>query len=166
MNKGEYSDLEKELINNLRKKGIYYTNNIEKINVHDDYLYFINNKVNDSENDNSNVIYFEYDKYKFLFMGDASFKVEDYLLEKYNINNISFLKVGHHGSSTSSSYDFIKSINPKVSLISVGENNFYGHPSKEVLDTLSNSKIYRTDIDGSVMFKIKNNKLKIKTCSP
>ena len=165
LNKGEYSDLEKELINNLRKKGIYYTNNIEKINVHDDYLYFINNKVNDSENDNSNVIYFEYDKYKFLFMGDASFKVEDYLLEKYNINNISFLKVGHHGSSTSSSYDFIKSINPKVSLVSVGENNFYGHPSKEVLDTLSNSKIYRTDIDGSIVIKINKNSCKVRTCS-
>ena len=98
-------------------------------------------------------------------MGDASFKVEDYLLEKYNINNISFLKVGHHGSSTSSSYDFIKSINPKVSLISVGENNFYGHPSKEVLDTLSNSKIYRTDIDGGIVIKINKNSCKVRTCS-
>ena len=48
----------------------------------------------------------------------------------------------------------------------VGKNNRYGHPNKEVLDVLENSKIYRTDIDGSVMFKIKNNKIEIETCSP
>ena len=50
--------------------------------------------------------------------------------------------------------------------IPVGKNNRYGHPNKEVLDNLNNSKIYRTDEDGSIMFKIKNNKLQIKTCSP
>ena len=50
--------------------------------------------------------------------------------------------------------------------IPVGKNNRYGHPNKEVLKTLENSKIYRTDIDGSIMFKIKNNKLRIETCSP
>ena len=48
----------------------------------------------------------------------------------------------------------------------VGKNNRYGHPNKEVLDNLNNSKIYRTDQDGSIMFKIKNNKLKVETCSP
>ena len=48
--------------------------------------------------------------------------------------------------------------------IPVGKNNRYGHPNKEVLDTLEDSKIYRTDQDGSIMFKIKNNKLKIETC--
>ena len=50
--------------------------------------------------------------------------------------------------------------------ISVGENNRYGHPNKEVLNNLEDSKIYRTDEDGSIMFKIKNNKLQIETCSP
>ena len=50
--------------------------------------------------------------------------------------------------------------------IPVGKNNRYGHPNKEVLNNLKNSKIYRTDHDGSIMFKIKNNKLKIETCSP
>ncbi len=47
-----------------------------------------------------------------------------------------------------------------------GKNNRYGHPNQEVLNNLDNSKIYRTDQDGSIMFKIKNNKLKIETCSP
>ena len=50
--------------------------------------------------------------------------------------------------------------------IPVGKDNRYGHPNKEVLDNLENSKIYRTDMDGSIIFKIKNNKLKIDTCAP
>ena len=51
----------------------------------------------------------------------------------YNLNNIDFLKVGHHGSNTSSSKEFIESINPKFSLISVGKNNRYGHPKDSML---------------------------------
>ena len=50
--------------------------------------------------------------------------------------------------------------------IPVGKDNKFGHPNKEVLDNLNKSKIYRTDIDGSIMFKIKNNELKIETCTP
>ena len=84
----------------------------------------------------------------------------------YNLKDIDFLKVGHHGSNTSSSKEFIYSVNPKYSLISVGKNNRYEHPNKEVLNVLENSKIYRTDQDGSIVFKIKNNKLKIETCTP
>ena len=51
-------------------------------------------------------------------------------------------------------------------IVPVGKNNRYGHPNKEVLENLEQSKIYRTDLDGSIMFKIRNNKLKIETCSP
>ena len=91
---------------------------------------------------------------------------ENDILDKYNLSDIDVLKVGHHGSNTSSSENFIKNISPKYSLISVGENNRYGHPKDSVLNILRNSKIYRTDIEGSIMFKIKNNKLKIETCSP
>ena len=81
------------------------------------------------------------------------------------LGKVDILKVGHHGSKTSSSKEFINEINPKYSIISVGKNNRYGHPNKEVLENLENSKIYRTDKQGSIMFKIKNNKLKIETCS-
>lgn len=76
------------------------------------------------------------------------------------------LKVGHHGSKTSSSKEFINNINPKYSVISVGKNNRYGHPNKEVIDSLENSIIYRTDKDGSVMFKIIKGNLGIKTWMP
>ena len=76
------------------------------------------------------------------------------------------LKVGHHGSKTSSSDTFIKSINPKFSIISVGKKNRYGHPNKEVMSRLSNSKIYRTDQDGTIEFKINKDNLKIKNYAP
>ncbi len=101
-----------------------------------------------------------------MFMGDAGIEKEEDILDKYNLSNIDVLKVGHHGSRTSSSKEFIDEINPKYSIISVGKNNRYGHPNKEVLNNLNNSKIYRTDQDGSIMFTMKNNKLKIETCSP
>ena len=129
-------------------------------------MYFLQTKEYDNENDNSNVIYSELNVYKFMFMGDAGIDKEKDILDKYNLSNVDVLKVGHHGSKTSSSKEFIDEINPKYGIISVGKNNRYGHPNKEILNNLENSKIYRTDQDGSIMFKIKNDKLEIETCSP
>lgn len=160
LNKGDYTELEVELIIHLKNKNIKYTNNINKIPLLGSYMYLLNTKKFSNENDNSIVTYFEYQKYKFLFMGDSSSKTEEYLINNYNLTNISFLKVGHHGSNTSSSPLFINKITTKVSLISVGRNNFYHHPNKEVLTNLSNSVIYRTDINKSIKIKI-NNKVKI-----
>ena len=87
-------------------------------------------------------------------------------MENYNIKDVSFLKVGHHGSKTSTGSSFIKKINPKYSIISVGENNRYGHPNNEALKNLANSKIYRTDLDGSIEIKLNKNGYKIRTCPP
>ena len=133
------------------------------LNINNIKFMFLNTKIYDNENDNSSVIYFNYSNYNFLFMGDASVNREKDILNKYNLNNIDFLKVGHHGSKTSSSKKFIDEIKPKYSVISVGKNNSYGHPNNEVLNNLENSKIYRTDQNGSIMFKINNSKLIIKT---
>ncbi len=165
-NCGPYNDLEQELINVLDKKKIKYYSCIKELNIDKNKLQFLQTKEYDNENDNSNVIYTELDGYKFMFMGDAFTTTEKEIMSNYNLPDIDVLKVGHHGSKTSSSKEFINEINPKYSIISVGKNNRYGHPNKEVLNTLENSKIYRTDQDGSIMFKIKNNKLKIETCSP
>lgn len=165
-NVGNYNYLEKNIIEVLNKKKINYYQNISELSVFNNKFLFLNTSVYDNENDNSTVTYFNYNNYQFLFMGDASTKKEKDILNEYNIENIDFLKVGHHGSDTSSSKEFINSINPKYSLISVGENNKYGHPKKSVLNTLKNSKIYRTDKDGSIEIKIKSDGYTIETCEP
>ena len=71
-----------------------------------------------------------------MFMGDAGVEKEKDILDKYNISDIDVLKVGQHGSKTSSGKEFINDINPKYSIISVGKNNRYSHPNKEVFKNL------------------------------
>jgi len=84
-------------------------------------------------------------------MGDAGIKVEEDLIEKYNLQDIDVLKVGHRG--------FINEIKSKYSIISVGKNNRYGHPNDNVLENLEKTKVYRTNENGIIMFKIKKDKL-------
>ena len=135
-NCGKFNDLEQNLIKVLDKKKITYYSCIKELNIDDNKLYFLNNKDYDNENDNSSVIYIEFNNHKFIFMGDAGVEVEQDLIEKYNLKDIDVLKVGHHGSRTSSSKEFIDEINPKYSIISVGKNNRYGHPNKEVINII------------------------------
>ena len=165
-NCGEFNNLEKELITKLNKNKVSYYSCINELDLENNKLYFLKTKEYDNENDNSNVIYTEINNYKFIFTGDASINTEKEILKDYNLPEIDVLKVGHHGSKTSSSKEFINEINPKYSIISVGKDNRYGHPNKEALDNLNNSQIYRTDQDGSIMFRIKNNKLEIEACNP
>jgi competence protein ComEC len=155
-NKGEYNKLETNLINVLKSKKISYYKSKDILNINNYKFYFLNSQIYNDENSNSNVIYFKYNNYSFIFMGDATREVEEKIINDYHLENITFLKVGHHGSNTSTSSNFIKNINPKISLISVGENNRYGHPKEEVLTILKNTKIYRTDLEGSILIKIKN----------
>lgn len=125
-------------------------------------IYNINSVLYDNENDNSLVLLVVINNLKFLLMGDASIKVEKNLITNYYLSDVDVLKVGHHGSKSSSSKEFIDEINPKYAIISVGENNRYNHPSNEVLDNLKNSIIYRTDKDGTILFKINDNKFDVK----
>ena len=163
-NCGAYDGLEKELIDDLKRREIPYYSCIEELNVEGNKLYFLNDK--DHGNENSVVVYTKLNDRKFLFMGDAGVKVEEDLIKNYNLKDIDFLKVGHHGSNTSSSIDFIDEIDPKFSIISVGKNNRYGHPKKSVLDAIKTSKIYRTDIDGSIEINLNKSGYKISTCPP
>ena len=159
LNNGSTNSLEKKIINTSVK----ITNNYN-------LKYFkvinLNNGFYDNENDASLVNYITFLKYKFLFMGDASRSVEEKIIEKYNLFNIDVLKVGHHGSKTSSSKYFVDKIIPKYSVISVGRNNRYGHPHEEVLSNLINTRILRTDSDGTITFKINKNKFDIDFCKP
>ena len=166
LNNDDYNELEKELIKVLDKKKIKYLKGLQEIKLDNYKLEFLNTSEYDNENDNSNVIYLNYNDYKFLFMGDAGIDREKDILKKYVLKDIDFLKVGHHGSNTSSSKIFINNIKPKYAIISVGKNNRYGHPKSSVLDTLSNSKIYRTDLDGSILIRFNKNGYKIRTCNP
>ena len=159
LNSGSYNTLEENIIST-------------KVNVTNVYKlkYFkirnINNEIYDNENDNSIVNYITFLNYKLLFMGDASSKVEKYLIEKYNLKNIDILKIGHHGSKYSSSKEFIEKVNPRYSIISVGRNNRYNHPHKEVLDNLKNKKVLRTDQKGTIVFTFKKKKMEINWLSP
>ena len=165
-NVGEYNELEQELVKLLDKKNVKYQRPTEYLNIGKYKLQFLNTRIYDNENDNSSVIYFNYNNIKMLFMGDAGTDKEDDILDKYDISDIDILKVGHHGSDTSSGVNFIDKIKPKYSVISVGKNNRYGHPKDETLEVLANSKIYRTDLNGSIMFKLKDSKYDIVTYSP
>ena len=155
INEGEINSLESKL---PKDKIIKKYNN--KIN-----FYKINHKLFDNENSNSIVNYLNAYNIKFLFMGDASIETELDIISKYNLK-ADVIKIGHHGSKTSSDKKFINTINPKYSIISVGKNNRYNHPNKEVLDNINKTKILRTDIDGTIEFIIKKNKLNIKTYAP
>ena len=163
-NIGPYNEIEEELVSVLKKRKINFYRGYDNLNIDGYRFYFLNTKIYDNENDNSNVIYFDIDGYKFLFMGDAGVQREKDISEKYNISNVDVLKVGHHGSKTSSSEKFINKIKPKYSIISVGKNNRYNYPNKEVLDVLNKTKIYRTDINGSIEIKLTKNKYFIQTC--
>lgn len=165
-NCGEYNDLEKELMEVLEQEKISYYTCINELDINKNKIFFLNSDIYDNENDNSNVTYFNFYNNNFLFMGDAGIDKEKYILDNYNLENIDFFKVGHHGSKTSSSKEFVNMINPKYSLVSVGRNNRYGHPNEEVLDILRDSKIYRTDENGTIKLQIKNNKVNINLFEP
>lgn len=161
-----FTDLKKELYNNYYKK-IEIKKDSDIITINDLNLYFLNPNKNSNENDNSLVIYTTIYKYKVLFMGDASKNIEENIIKKYNLKNIDILKIGHHGSDTSSSNIFLEYTNPKYALISVGEKNNFGHPHKEVINKLNDMdvKIYLTSKQGSLKLKFKPNQLYFSTCN-
>ncbi|MDS0524734.1 MBL fold metallo-hydrolase [Clostridium sp. SHJSY1] len=104
-------------------------------------------------NNYSPVILIRFGKNKFLFTGDAEKDVEKEILSSNIDIKADILKLGHHGSSTSTSEEFLNAVNPSIGVISVGEDNSYGHPHKEVLNLLNSKKIkiLRTDIDGDII---------------
>ena len=76
-----------------------------------------------------------------LFTGDASIKSEEYILSNYDIKDIDILKLGHHGSRTSTSEELLEQTKPKLALISCGRNNRFGHPHLETIEKLNKYNI-------------------------
>lgn len=105
-----------------------------------------------NENNNSIVMLINAGETSFLMTGDAEKSVEKEIMEKYPNLDIDILKVGHHGSSTSSYKQFVEQISPELGIIQCGLNNSYGHPTEKTLETLDSLgiKYYRTDICGAV----------------
>ncbi len=126
----------------------------DKITLGEVELEVMTDSILDKENLNlaSNIIKLEFNGISFLFTGDAEAENE----KTINWENIDILKVGHHGSTTSSSSKFIKQIKPKYAIISVGKDNSYGHPHKEIIKRLENigSEILRTDEFGTIKIMV------------
>lgn len=110
--------------------------------------------ITDKNNLNSIVSLLNYKGYEFLFTGDAEKENESEILSSCNLPDIEFLKAGHHGSSSSSTDEFIEKLKPEAVAISCGYNNDYGHPHRSILDTFreNGSVVYRTDKNGSLVF--------------
>ena len=159
INKKEIGNKTFESLENSNAKIYYPTRNVPLMIDKDFKIEFLNIKPDElmESNDSSLMALITYKNTKILFTGDASSNIEDELVGV--IGNIDILKVAHHGSENSTSKEFVYSSRPKFSIISVGKNNSYGHPSKKVLDNLNNinSKILRTDLEGEIIFKIDEN---------
>ncbi len=118
-----------------------------------------------TENDRSIITMAKIGDKKFLFTGDAEKATEaDVLAEKLNID-CDVLKVGHHGSNSSSTAAFLKAASPKYAAISVGKDNMYSHPSNKTIVALKNcgAEVYRTDKNGDISFYVENGNIRVET---
>ncbi len=137
----------------------YYSK--KKIRIGNAEVFILNDAVKyltagNSLNNTSGIIKVDYGTTSFLFTGDIDKRGEDYYRMRYgSFLNADIMKVSHHGSRTGSSYEFIKSVSPGISLISCGVKNRFGHPSKEVTCRIeeAGSEIYRTDMEGCILLK-------------
>jgi competence protein ComEC len=161
LNSGSLVTLEESLIRSMKKLNITYNfakeGDILKIG---DYTFnFLNPYIDTNENDNSLVVYTNLSGQRFLFVGDISTKIERRLTGVYSHLKVDILKVGHHGSITSTSEAFLDAIEPKYGVISVGLHNRFNHPSHIVVERLKSRhiKVLQTSINGSIKFIIRAN---------
>ena len=166
LNSGKINETENQILSLLSSKKISYDLVSEKkITYQDISFYFINDKDEENENEDSLIFFTKIANRNILLMGDAGKVSENYIMDAYNLPIVDILKVGHHGSKTSSGNRFIQAIRPTIALISAGKNNRYQHPHSEVITILNNNyaDTYVTSIDGSIRIKLNN--LSIYTCS-
>lgn len=166
----ENSELYEEITNLCKKKdiNIMYVkkgNELKIANLKIEIIHPSSDFITENKlNNNALVCKIIYYNFKMLFTGDI-----EYLAEKQLLNedlSAELLKVGHHGSKTSSTQEFLDKVNPKIALIGVGANNKFGHPNNEVIERLAKKKIkiFRTDLNGEININIsKNGKIKTNT---
>lgn len=167
INNGTKVPLEKQLLEISKSLNIpfMYGKSGDVININNYKLYILNPITDTNENDNSLVIYTKLNNFSMLLTGDISTKVEQILVKKYDWPPIDLVKIAHHGSKTSTSELFLDVIKPKYSIIQVGLNNRFKHPSPQIIDRLKkrNIKILQTSIVGTIKVIIESNDFKIMT---
>jgi len=156
----------KKLISDLKKNRVLILKKFQgdQINILNDrflFLWPVKDYFSSEDNDYSHLLLFQEDNYKALFTGDASPKILNFIVKTNYVDfikNITLIKVPHHGSKNGLTKKFLSLINPPIAVISVGKNNAYGHPAKEVLEMLKAQKvkIKRTDEEGNILFKLPN----------
>lgn len=158
INEGKQNELEQQVLKEAKKKRIP----VEVCK--QDSVYQIGNIMMQSlnrnweeENDSSIVLFLSWFNRRMLLMGDATIQSEQAILSEYSLPKVDILKVGHHGSTTSTSDHFLKQIEPKVSLISAGKDNTFHHPHPTVVKRLQeyHSTIYVTKEKGTIRFDVK-----------
>lgn len=166
LNEGEENNLKSNIITSLIKHQIPYQKALANdYFIIDKYQFmFLNPTINHyDENDNSLVLYTILNKIKVLLMADASTNIEKRILSAYNLKEVDILKIGHHGSITSTCDEFLDVLTPKYAVIQVGLNNSYHHPHPDIINRLKirNIKTFLTSVDGSIKFSISKNKVTI-----
>lgn len=165
LNRGSLVKLEQELISVSKSLHIpcVFSKKGDILNLNNYVFHILNPSSDTNENDNSIVIYTKINNTRLLFTGDISFKVENKIIDAYPHLNVDILKLGHHGSITSTSELFLDSLKPTHSIIQVGLNNQFNHPSKIVLERLykRNIKVLTTSIFGSIKVIIGTNDVMI-----
>ncbi len=161
----------KELIElaSLNNIDLYYLDKGDSISLGDDILIEVLYPYDKDEfyrvgaNNNSLVFKLFYDDTSILFTGDIEETVEKFLVSSNSDLKADVLKIGHHGSKSSTTQEFLDAVDPQIALISCKLNNIYNHPSEEVIDRLNNNltSIYRTDLQNAITLKIKNNNISV-----
>ena len=151
------SEAYQNLINSCTDKNLsiqhLYKNDVLNIDNNINIYVLSPSYIQEESNLNSIVFKLTFNDNSFLFMGDAEEENEKEILHSFKLNN-NFIKIGHHGSNSSSSLEFIKKISPDIAAISCGYKNQYGHPHRKVIDNLKQNhvSIYRTDRIGDIVF--------------
>jgi competence protein ComEC len=156
--KVQYKPVEKDMIQFAKKKGItiskLHKGSSWKNKSGEFHVLSPKSHYQGEENHGSIVIYALVGGHSWLFTGDFEQLGEEQLIQRYPNLTIDYLKVGHHGSETSSSLEFLKKIKPQVGIISVGKKNRYGHPKPVILNRFDSLRvpILRTDQNGAIIF--------------
>lgn len=167
LTKEEVKDVNFEKFIKANKIKLQYYHN-EKLQLGNTVVYILNNdrinNISKSMNDKSGVIKVVYGENSILFTGDLGIKMEKEYVNQYSsFLKADILKVGHHGSKTSSSEEFIKTVSPKYALISAGIGNKFNHPHKEIIKRLNENKIkiLRTDYYGAILMNLDGKNLSL-----